>query len=110
TWNIRDRHMMETLDRLLELHGKNAKGIVWAHNTHIGDARATDMTNEGMFNIGELARMEHHENAVVLVGFGSYNGSVIAGKGWGAQMKKMEMPAAPEDSWENILHSADIDD
>ena len=110
SWNIRDRHMMETLNRLLEFHGKNSKAIVWEHNTHIGDARATDMVNEGMFNIGELARMEHHENGVVLVGFGSYQGSVIAGKSWSAPMQKVMVPPAPKDSWEGLLHEASADD
>jgi len=54
SWNIRDTHMMETLDRLLQFHGANAKGIVWEHNTHVGDARATDMKRAGMVNIGQL--------------------------------------------------------
>lgn len=106
SWNIRDRHMMETLNRLLKFHGRFSKAIVWAHNTHIGDARATDMIDEGMFNIGELARMEHHETGVVLVGFGSHAGSVIAGKNWGAPMQKMEVPPSPKNSWENLLHKA----
>ncbi len=106
SWNIRDRHMMETLDRLLEFHGEDSKAIVWEHNTHIGDARATDMINEGMFNIGELARMTHHEEGVVLVGFGSYEGSVIAGKSWGAPMRKIEIPPSPKSSWEGLLHEA----
>jgi erythromycin esterase-like protein len=52
SWNIRDRHMAETLDRLLTFHGSHSKAIVWAYNTHVGDARATDMTEDGMFNIG----------------------------------------------------------
>ena len=59
SWNIRDRHMADTLERLLKFHGEKSKVIVWEHNTHIGDARATDMVDEGMFNIGELARMQH---------------------------------------------------
>jgi erythromycin esterase-like protein len=58
-WNVRDMHMMETLDRLVDFHGPNAKAIVWAHNTHIGDARYTDMARAGMFNIGQLVREEH---------------------------------------------------
>ena len=67
SWNVRDRHMADTLERLLKFHGKNSRAIVWEHNTHIGDARATDMADEGMYNVGELARMEHHEKGVVLV-------------------------------------------
>jgi erythromycin esterase len=106
SWNVRDRHMSDTLDRLLDFHGEKSKAIIWAHNTHIGDARATDMTNEGMYNIGELARINHHENQVALVGFGSYTGSVIAAKNWGAPMKQMGLPAASTGSWEYYLHKA----
>jgi erythromycin esterase len=106
SWNVRDRHMNDTLDRLMKFHGDNAKVIVWEHNTHIGDARATDMVDEGMFNIGELARMQHSEKGVVLVGFGSYQGSVMAGKSWGAPMQTIPMPAARKGSWEYLLHSA----
>ncbi|MDB5208795.1 MAG: erythromycin esterase family protein [Flavisolibacter sp.] len=104
SWNVRDRHMMETLDRLLNFHGKKSKGIVWEHNTHIGDARATNMTQAGMVNIGQLAREEHGVNQVYLVGFGSYEGTVIAGNEWGAAMKKMQVPKAKEGSIEHQLH------
>jgi erythromycin esterase-like protein len=106
SWNLRDRHMADTLERLLAFHGKESKVVVWEHNTHIGDARATDMTEEGMFNIGELARVQHHEKGVVLVGFGSYKGTVIAGKSWGAPMQVMRLPDAAQDSWEYLLHTA----
>lgn len=106
SWNVRDRHMADTLERLLKFHGENSKVIVWEHNTHIGDARATDMVDEGMFNIGELARMQHHDKGVILVGFGSYKGSVVAGKSWGAEMQTMQMPEARKGSWEYLLHLA----
>jgi erythromycin esterase-like protein len=106
SWNVRDRHMADTLDRLLQFHGENSKVIVWEHNTHIGDARATDMVNEGMFNIGELARVQHHDKGVVLVGFGSYKGTVTAGRSWGAKMQAMQIPEAKKGSWEYLLHSA----
>jgi erythromycin esterase len=106
SWNVRDRHMADTLNRLLEFHGKNSKIIVWAHNTHIGDARATDMADEGMYNIGELARIEHGDNEVVLVGFGSFKGSVIAGRSWGAPMQAVPVPQAVKGSWEYLLHKA----
>ncbi|PUZ24967.1 protein-L-isoaspartate O-methyltransferase [Chitinophaga parva] len=106
SWNVRDRHMADTLERLLTFHGKDAKAIVWAHNTHVGDARATDMTNEGMYNIGELARLEHHDKGVVLVGFGSWRGSVTAARAWGAPMKEMELPQAQKGTWEYLLHAA----
>jgi erythromycin esterase-like protein len=106
SWNIRDRHMSDTMERLLKFHGPESKVIVWEHNTHIGDARATDMVNEGMFNIGELARLHHHDKGVMLVGFGSYKGTVMAGKSWSARMQIMQMPEAKKGSWEYLLHSA----
>jgi erythromycin esterase-like protein len=104
SWNVRDTHMMETLDRLLTFHGTGSKGIVWEHNTHIGDARATDMKRAGMVNIGQLAREQYGINQVYLAGFGSYRGSVIAGEVWGAPMKVMEVPEAREGSVEHQLH------
>ena len=88
SWHIRDHHMKETLTRLLHFHGPGAKAIVWEHNTHIGDARATDMATEGMVNIGQLARKDHPDKGVVLVGFGSYQGSVIAGRSWKPKWKQ----------------------
>ena len=106
SWNVRDRHMADTMERLLNFHGDGSKVIVWEHNTHIGDARATDMVNEGMYNIGELARMQHHEEGVVLVGFGSYKGTVMAGKRWGADMQVMPLPEAKNGTWEYMLHKA----
>ena len=106
TWNLRDRHMMDTLERLLSFHGKNARGIVWAHNTHIGDASFTDMKEEGLFNIGQLAREKYGEENVFLTGFGSYSGSVVAGKSWGAERKSMELPKAMDESWEACCHDA----
>lgn len=104
SWNVRDTHMMETLDRLMNFHGAGAKGIVWEHNTHIGDARATNMKRAGMVNIGQLAREQYGINKVYLVGFGSYQGSVIAGDEWGAPMQKLEVPKAREGSIEHALH------
>jgi erythromycin esterase len=105
SWNVRDTHMMETLDRLMKFHGKNAKGIIWEHNTHIGDARATDMSGAGMVNIGQLAREQYGVNKVYLTGFGTYCGTVIAGEAWGAPMEKMDVPDAREGSIEYELHN-----
>ncbi|WP_048921325.1 erythromycin esterase family protein [Rufibacter radiotolerans] len=105
SWNVRDEHMMETLNRLLEFHGPDAKAIIWEHNTHVGDARFTDMARAGMVNIGQLAREKYGRENVYLTGFGSYEGSVIAGEAWGAPMKKMEVPPARAGSWEEWLHS-----
>ncbi|SDL63504.1 Erythromycin esterase homolog [Daejeonella rubra] len=104
SWNIRDRHMAGTLNRLLALHGPKAKAIVWAHNTHIGDARATNMASDGMYNIGQLGRLHKGKENVVLVGFGSNDGTVIAGDYWGAPMQTMPVPAAQKGSWEQLFH------
>lgn len=106
SWNIRDTHMVATLDRLMKFHGDNAKTIVWEHNTHIGDARATDMAHEGMVNVGQLLREKFSKKGVVAVGFGSYKGSVIAGQHWGGQMKSVNVPNAIEGSFENSFHQA----
>ena len=104
SWNVRDRHMMETLTRLLDLHGPDAKAIIWEHNTHVGDARYTDMARSGMVNVGQLVREQYGEENVYIVGFGTYKGSVIAADEWGEPMEIMEVPAAPPGTWENMLH------
>ena len=104
SWNIRDEHMIETLDGLLQFHGDKAKAIVWAHNTHIGDARATPMHDAGMVNLGQLAREKYGLAKVYLVGFSSYEGTVLAGEDWGAPMQEMQVPGAREGSVENFLH------
>ncbi|GAB3540009.1 hypothetical protein GCM10027443_37310 [Pontibacter brevis] len=104
SWNIRDRHMMGTIDRLLEQYGPDAKIIVWEHNTHIGDARATTMADNGMVNVGQLAREEYGQEIVYIVGFGTYSGTVIASQSWGAATQTMTVPAAQPNSWEWMLH------
>lgn len=101
TWNIRDTHMMDTLKRLMAFYdGKDnsSKSIVWAHNTHVGDARQTDMADAKMINIGQLAREHVFEKNAILVGFGTYKGSVIAAKEWGEKMERMHVPPAIEGS------------
>jgi len=104
SWNIRDRHMANTLDRLLKHYGPDSKAIVWEHNTHIGDARYTDMADDGMVNIGQLVRHNYGTRNTVLVGFGSHRGSVIAAREWEAPMEVMHVPVAREESWEDVLH------
>ncbi|BFU45256.1 erythromycin esterase family protein [Krasilnikovia sp. MM14-A1004] len=106
SWNVRDRHMDDTLDRLLHHYGPGAKAIVWAHNTHVGDARATDMADAGEVNIGQLARERHGADRVVLVGFGTHHGTVVAGDAWGAPMEVMPVPPGRPDSLEEVLHAA----
>jgi erythromycin esterase-like protein len=104
SWNIRDRHMHDTINRLMKFHGSDAKVIIWEHNTHIGDARATDMRTAGMINVGQLVKQEHHAEGVFRVGFGSYEGTVMAAYHWGGEMYRMRMPLAKQGSWEHYLH------
>ncbi|MFP5347437.1 MAG: erythromycin esterase family protein [Actinomycetes bacterium] len=104
SWNVRDRHMAETLDRLVAHHGDDAKAVVWEHNTHVGDARWTDMTDAGMVNVGQLVREAHGEEGVVLVGFGGYSGTVVASDHWGGTTQTMTLPPAHADSTETLLH------
>jgi erythromycin esterase len=106
SWNVRDRHMDETLARLLTRYGAGARAVVWAHNTHVGDSRATDQSRHGEVTIGELARERFADGEVVLVGFGSHHGTVVAGSAWGAPAEVMTLPAAREDSLEDVLHAA----
>lgn len=110
SWNIRDTHMAETLERLIKFHGEGTKAIVWEHNTHIGDARYTDMRKDNMVNVGQLVREAYGEREVVIVGFGSYTGTVIASSQWEAPMQKMPVPPARTGSLEAILHEESASD
>lgn len=110
SWNVRDRHMAETLDHLaahLERQGKLPKVVVWAHNSHLGDARATDMKKLGEWNLGQLVRERYGQDAF-LVGFTTYSGTVAAASHWGDPPKfKQLRPALPE-SYETILHQVEL--
>jgi erythromycin esterase len=110
SWNVRDHHMVETLDRLVKHHGPNAKAIVWEHNTHIGDARFTDMARAGMVNVGQLVRQAHERDGVMLVGFGTHRGTVIAAEEWGEPMERMRLPAARPGSFEEAMYDAAVGD
>ncbi|WP_082581803.1 erythromycin esterase family protein [Arthrobacter sp. Soil761] len=105
SWNIRDHHMSDTIERIAAHHGPASKGLVWAHNTHVGDARATDMALDGMVNVGQLVR-QRHPGQVVLAGFASYSGSVTAAESWGSPEWTMDVPAAVHGSHEDLLHEA----
>ncbi|OKP88254.1 erythromycin esterase family protein [Paenibacillus sp. P32E] len=109
SWNIRDRHMVAALEKLMEFHGKGARVVVWEHNTHIGDARATDMAQDQMVNVGQLLR-EKYGSTVYAVGFGTYRGTVIAGRAWGAPAEEMQVPPALKNSWEELLHRDGAED
>ena len=104
SWNVRDVHMQDTLDRLLDFSG--TKAVVWEHNTHIGDARATDMAGAGMVNVGQLARERHGPDQVVAVGLGGHRGGVVAAPRWGGQPQRMPVPPGRRGSLEDVLHRA----
>ena len=104
SWNSRVFHMHETVTELLSFYGKNSKGIVWAHNTHIGDASYTNMRNSGENNIGQLSRERFGAENVFLIGFTTYKGEVLAAKDWGGKMEKMKIPSAISKSVESQLN------
>jgi erythromycin esterase len=106
-WNSRARHMKGTLNRLLDFYGEDAKGIVWAHNTHIGDARATTMVRSGQVNIGQLSRQRFGEDNVFAIGFGTGSGTVMAGRGWSAVREVMDVPLGESGSVEYLLRQVD---
>jgi erythromycin esterase-like protein len=107
SWNLRDSHMAETLDALTHHLGPKSKIVVWAHNSHLGDARATEMGQRGELNLGQLVRQRYEKDAV-LVGFTTYNGTVTAASGWdGPAERKHVRPALPG-SYEAIFHQAGI--
>jgi erythromycin esterase-like protein len=110
SWNLRDRHMAETLDALIGYHRARrpaAKLVVWAHNSHLGDARVTQMGRQGELNVGQLVR-ERYPDECALVGFTTYSGSVTAASNWGgAAERKRVRPALPE-SYEALFHYAAI--
>ncbi|HEY9577863.1 MAG TPA: erythromycin esterase family protein, partial [Pseudobacillus sp.] len=104
SWNIRDEHMVETINELRSYYGEETKILVWEHNTHIGDASATDMKNEGMINVGQLIREQNQPEDVYAIGFGTHRGTVIAAEEWGLPFQKMKVPPAQKNSWEHVLH------
>lgn len=107
SWNLRDRHMFDTLRALLEQRGEGARAVVWAHNSHIGDARATGMGWGGSFNLGELCRTAFG-NEVVLLGMGSDRGQVAAADHWDGEMHIKDVLPSRADSWESQFLRAGI--
>lgn len=108
SWNLRDRHMFSTLQAVLAHRGDGAKAVVWAHNSHVGNAAATAMGWEGQFNIGELCRMAHGDEAV-LIGFGTDTGTVAAASDWDAPMEVKTVRPARPDSYEHAFLRAGHD-
>ncbi len=106
SWNLRDRHMMETLDALnnyFERRRPPAKIVVWAHNSHVGDARATQMGRAGEWNIGQLIRETYGEECRS-IGFTTYSGTVTAASGWDSPAERKRVLPARTDSYEGVFH------
>ena len=112
SWNLRDRHMVETLDELerhLGRRGTRPKIVVWAHNSHLGDARATEMgERRGELNVGQLVREQHGLDAF-LVGFSTHTGSVTAASDWDAPAERKQVLPSRPDSHEFVMHATGID-
>ncbi|HYO76935.1 MAG TPA: erythromycin esterase family protein [Thermoanaerobaculia bacterium] len=106
SWNLRDRHMAETIDALVAHLSKGrapAKIVVWAHNSHLGDARFTEMGQQGELNVGQLVR-ERYQDDAVLIGFSTYTGTVTAADDWDAPAQQKRVRPALKGSYEELLH------
>jgi erythromycin esterase-like protein len=110
SWNLRDQHMVQTLDALIEYFDRqdvSAKVVVWAHNSHLGDARATQMGERGELNVGQLVRQRYGRDAV-LVGFTTHHGTVTAASDWGAPAERKRVRPGLSDSYEEIFHDTGL--
>jgi protein-L-isoaspartate(D-aspartate) O-methyltransferase len=107
SWNLRDAHMFDTLQTLLTMHGPDARGIVWEHNSHLGDARATDMSLRGQLNVGELCRTNYGDSAYI-VGFGTDHGTVAAASNWDEPMQRMRVRPGHAESYERVCHDSGV--
>ncbi|KAF2271240.1 erythromycin esterase [Westerdykella ornata] len=108
SWNLRDQHMFETLRRLLKVKG--GKAIVWAHNSHLGDARATGMRDRREWNLGQLCRENFNSmpGEVAIIGMGTHSGTVAAADNWDDDMRIMSVNPSRKDSWERVMHDTGI--
>jgi len=107
SWNLRDQHMFDTLERLLEFHGPGSKGVVWEHNSHVGNAAATEMGTRGEHNVGQLSRARFAESAF-LVGFGTDHGTVAAASDWDGPMEVKRVRPSHEASYERLCHESEV--
>jgi erythromycin esterase-like protein len=111
SWNLRDRHMADTLDQLLahltRHRNEPARVVVWAHNSHVGDARETEMSRRGELNLGQLAR-QRHGGRVVNVGFTTFSGSVTAASEWGAAAERKQVRPSMLESYEQLFHASGL--
>ncbi len=106
-WNLRDRHMFETLGALLEHRGEASRAVVWAHNSHVGNAAATEMGIRGEVNLGQLAR-ERFGSDAYLIGFGTDHGRMLAASNWDEPVRVMSVRASHEDSYERLCHLSGV--
>jgi protein-L-isoaspartate(D-aspartate) O-methyltransferase len=107
SWNLRDQHMFDTLRAILEHRDPDTRVVVWEHNSHVGDAAATEMAARGEHNVGRLCRAELGE-AVYIIGFGTDHGKVAAAHDWDGPMEHMRVRPARSDSYERICHDAGV--
>jgi erythromycin esterase-like protein len=110
SWNLRDRHMVETINALvghLSRRNPQTKVVIWAHNSHLGDARATEMGRAGEWNVGQLIR-EDHEGDAFLIGFTTHTGTVAAATDWDASVERKSVRPSLPDSYERAFHDAGI--
>jgi protein-L-isoaspartate(D-aspartate) O-methyltransferase len=107
SWNLRDQHMFDSLKHLLDFHGGKSKAIVWAHNSHLGDAAATEMGARGEFNVGHLCRKYYGDKAYA-AGFGTHAGTVAAASDWGEPMEVKTVRPSHPDSYERLCHDAGL--
>lgn len=110
SWNTRDLHMVQAINELMQYHGENSKIIIWEHNTHIGDASETTMKNEQLINVGQVIREQYGRDNTFAIGFGTYQGTVIAADSWGEPLRVMDVPASKQSTWEGQLHAAGVED
>lgn len=107
SWNLRDQHMFDTLEAVLEFRGPGTRAVVWAHNSHLGDARATEMGSQGEHNLGQLAR-QHYGDGAYLIGFGTDRGTAAAASRWGGAMEVKRVRPALPGSYERLCHDTRV--
>ena len=107
SWNLRDTHMFETLKTLLAHYGPNSRAVVWAHNSHVGDASATEMSSRGEHNLGQLCRQEFGRDCYI-VGFGTHAGQVAAASDWGGPMEVKDIVPSLASSYERMCHDTGV--
>jgi protein-L-isoaspartate(D-aspartate) O-methyltransferase len=107
SWNLRDSHMFDTLESLLGFYGPGSRGVVWEHNSHVGNALATEMSLRGEHNVGQLCRTKFG-TGVYVVGFGTDHGTVAAASDWDEPMQRMRVRPSRPDSYERLFHDSGI--